>query len=85
MNVDDIDILCNEKTARGCNDLFQDFVLEKVSFKESSKFKSHFGRFKINDILVEVMGEWQIKDAKGNWSEPFNASKREKREVVVSG
>jgi len=85
MNVDDIDILCDEETALACNDLFQDFVLEKVSFKESPQFKSYFGKFRVNNILVEVMGEWQIKDTKGRWSDPFRAAESEREEIVISG
>lgn len=84
MNVDDIDILCDQKTAEACNNLLREFVLEEVSYKESPKFKSYFGKFKINDIPIEVMGEWQIKDVKGNWSEPFNASEKEKMEVLIN-
>jgi len=80
-----IDILCDEETALACNDLFQDFVLEKVSFKESPQFKSYFGKFRVNNILVEVMGEWQIKDTKGRWSDPFRAAESEREEIVISG
>lgn len=83
MNVDDIDILCDRKTALVCNELLKDFLLEEVSYKESDKFKSYFGKFKINNIPVEVMGEWQIKDAKENWSIPFNASGRKK--ITING
>ncbi|MBN2016366.1 hypothetical protein JW766_06085 [Candidatus Dojkabacteria bacterium] len=75
MNVDDIDILCNKKAASQANKLLHDYCVVKVSYKESDKFKSYYGKFKINGIQVEVMGEWQIRDSKGNWSDPFNASK----------
>lgn len=85
MNVDDIDILCDKKTAEACNSLFKKFVLEEVTYKASLKFKSYFGKFKINNILVEIMGEWQIKDTNGNWSGLFNASAREKTEITLEG
>ena len=76
MNVADIDIVGDKDTALACNDLLAEYLTEEVSFKESEKFKSYFGKFKIKGILVEVMGEWQIKDTKGQWSEPFNVSER---------
>ncbi len=93
MNVDDIDILCDKKTALSCNKIFKDYLVEKVSLKESEKHKSYFGKFKINSIDVEVMGNWQIKNQKGElalpkrregrWSEIFDAS--EKKEIILDG
>lgn len=76
MNVDDIDILSDKETALDCNDLLAEYLIEEVSYKESEKYKSFFGKFKIEGVPVEIMGEWQIKDTKGIWSQPFNASER---------
>ncbi len=83
MNVDDIDLLCDKKTALACNKLLGEYLVEEVSYKESKKFKSYYGKFKVNGIEVEVMGEWQLRDTKGNWSEPFVASAKEKKEIAV--
>ena len=85
MNVDDIDLLCDRETAEVCNDLLAEYVLEEVAYQESPKFKSYFGKLKINGILVEVMGKWQIKDPKGNWSQPFNAAEKERTEIELKG
>lgn len=74
MNVDDIDILCNENTALLVNDLFKEYVINPVSYKESDKYKSYFGKFKINDIDIEFMGNWQIKHKDETWSETFDGS-----------
>jgi len=76
MNVADIDIVGNEEAALACNDLLAKYLVEEVTFKESAKFKSYFGKFEVEGIPVEIMGEWQIKDTKGEWSEPFNSSGR---------
>jgi len=76
MNVEDIDIVGNEEAALACNDLLAKYLVEEVTFKESAKFKSYFGKFEVEGIPVEVMGEWQIKDTKGRWNEPFDASAR---------
>lgn len=72
----DIDIVGDEEMALACNDLLAEYLVEEVSYKESEKFKSYFGKFEIEGVPVEVMGEWQIKDTKGVWSQPFNASER---------
>jgi hypothetical protein len=74
MKVTDIDIICDQQTALKANDLFAQNIIDPVSYKESPKFKSYFGKFKINGVDVEFMGDWQIKDTKGNWSEVFDGS-----------
>ncbi|MDP2860328.1 MAG: hypothetical protein Q8N98_01280 [bacterium] len=82
MNVDDIDIVCDKETALACNKILSRFLIERIAFRESPKFRSYFGKFSINDVPVEVMGEWEIRDTKGKWSEPFNASKRKKLTIA---
>jgi hypothetical protein len=72
LNVDDIDIICNEYAALKCNELFKEYLVEPVKFSESSKFKSYFGKFLINDMQVEIMGDWQIKKANGEWSRAYD-------------
>lgn len=72
----DIDITGDKEMAMACNDLLAEYLVEEVSYKESEKYKSYFGKFKIEEIPVEVMAELQIKDTKGVWSRPFNASGR---------
>ena len=67
MNVDDIDVGGDKTMALACNDLFKEFIISPVNYSESPKYKSYFGKFKINDILVEVYGDWQIKNPKGVW------------------
>ena len=45
MGLDDIDILCDAKTALSANLKLSEYLVEKVAFKESPKFKSYFGKF----------------------------------------
>ncbi len=73
MNVDDIDIVGDSTMALVCNELFKEYVISPVIYSESVKYKSYFGKFKINNILVEVYGDWQIKNKNGEWSEIFDA------------
>ncbi|MFA5776511.1 MAG: hypothetical protein WC988_03095 [Patescibacteria group bacterium] len=73
MNVDDIDILCDEKTALNANLKLSEYLVEKVVFKESPKFKSYYGKFLINGVNVEIMGDWQIFNNKKGWSKVYNA------------
>jgi 5'-3' exonuclease len=68
MGVDDIDILTDKKTALLFNKIFEKYLQEKVEYKQSDQYRSYFGKFIINRILVEVYGEWQIKDQKSKIS-----------------
>ncbi len=83
MNVDDIDVVCSKETALACNKIFGEFLVEEVEYRRSEKFKSYFGKFKINGILVEIMGEWEILNTKREWVGPFNGSKR--KEIQING
>lgn len=83
MNVSDIDIVCDKSTALLCNSVLKKYCIEEVTYSESPKFKSFFGKFEINGILVEIMGNWQIKDTKGNWSKVYNA--RGSKGIIYEG
>lgn len=83
MNVDDIDVLTDKKTALDSNNLLKEYLIEEVVFKESDKHKSYFGKFNVNGIQVEVMGNWQVKSPKGIWSQIFNADDDQRIEVVL--
>lgn len=82
-NVQDIDVLTDKKTALFCNTALKEILVEKVKYSESDKYKSYFGKFNINNILIEVYGNWQIKDTKGEWSEIFDASDDEIAELKI--
>jgi DNA polymerase-1 len=83
MQVNDIDIICDKKTALLFNKLFAQQLVEKVKYSQSDNFKSYFGRFAFDSVLVEVMGEWQIK-SRGKWSRVFNASEAEINMIKVN-
>ncbi len=75
MVVDDIDVICDKDSALFLNTAFDDKVIEKVKHSESSNFKSYFGRFNFEEVLVEVMGELEI----------LNTNKRKIKEVKWTG
>lgn len=75
MNVDDVDILCDRATAEGLG----------AKLSESPRFRSYFGQVEVGGVLVEIMGDWQIKDAKGGWSPPFTAAPGEVTQVAIDG
>lgn len=67
LNIDDIDVVGDAKMALSCNEIFKEYLTTPVAYSESPKFKSYFGQFEINGIKVEIMGDWQIKNHKGEW------------------
>lgn len=73
MNVDDIDILCDRETALIANSKLSEYLVEEVTFKESPKFKSYFGKFLIDGVSVEIMGDWQIYNENKGWSRVYDA------------
>ena len=82
-NAADIDIICDEETAMFANEALREFVADEVKYSESPKFKSFFGKFEINGIEVEIMGNWQIRSSKGEWSKVYDGS--DKASVDVDG
>lgn len=84
MGVDDIDVVADEKTALLFNDLFKKEVQKRVEYSESDKFKSYYGKFVINGISLEVMGQWQIRKGE-DWSEVYDASDDEINIIDVNG
>lgn len=77
MNVDDIDIVCDKKTALLSPSLIgEKYVTEQIKYSESPSFRSYFGKFLIDKVKIEVMGEWEIKRPDGTWTTPFDGSDR---------
>jgi predicted nucleotidyltransferase len=58
---EDIDILTDKEGAFEINKLLKEYETEPVRFKESDRFQSYLGRFKIKEVNVEVMGNLKIK------------------------
>ncbi len=91
MGVDDVDILCDKEAALAINKLFAKELVQKVDYSVSDIFKSYFGKFTLSGILVEVMGEWQIKLAENSkkgpaeWSPKYSAQKSEVAKLSISG
>jgi len=65
----DIDILTDEKGAKLFDNLLSEYCVMKSVYSETDKIRSFFGKYKINDIDIEVMGDIQIKRADGTWSD----------------
>lgn len=67
----DIDILTDKSSAYRINQLLKDCEVKSVEYQRSDTVQSHLGEFVINDVKVEVMGDYQEK-MKGKWQD-FNS------------
>ena len=66
----DIDILADKEGAYAIGAALSEYVVLSVAFRENEFFKSHFGRFIINGIEVEIMGDRVSKNPGGDtWGE----------------
>jgi ubiquinone/menaquinone biosynthesis C-methylase UbiE len=55
--VNDLDIETDAEGAYRFQALFADYVVEPVALRESETYRSHFGRFDFDGVIVEVMGD----------------------------
>lgn len=62
VRVKDIDIETDVAGAYRFAELFADHVVCPVALKESSHYRSHFGRFSFDGVDVEVMGRLQRRE-----------------------
>ena len=70
-DVNDIDIQTDKAGAYKINELLKIYEVTPVSFSSTDIIRSHFGRFEINGISIEVMGDIQ-KMNNGDWEEIIN-------------
>lgn len=79
----DIDIQTDKISAYEIENIFYDYIVQKVRFTTSDKIKSHFGVLKINDIRIEIMGDIQ-KRVGGSWELPVDITQY-KKYIIADG
>jgi predicted nucleotidyltransferase len=57
----DIDILTNKEGAFRMNEIFKDYRVKPVRFSQRKFFSSYFGRFKIEGVRVDIMGNLKAR------------------------
>ncbi len=73
--VDDIDLQTDRAGAYKIEDLFSEFVVRKIEYSSAEKIRSHFGALIIDGIKVEIMGDIQKRNEKGEWEQPPDLAK----------
>jgi len=84
-----IDILTDKDGAYAIGEALKEYIIEEVHPRETENMKSHYGRFSIEDVEVEIIGDLiNIKPEGDLWSETDNFSKKiiiEFKNVEVPG
>jgi hypothetical protein len=57
----DIDILTDKEGALKINELLKEYEVKPVKFRRSKIFESYFGKFKISNVEVDVIGNLRVK------------------------
>ncbi len=60
----DIDILTTAEDAYKCQELLKDYLITPVVHGRTSDFASHFGRFQVGTVPVEVMGDLEVREGR---------------------
>ena len=64
--VHDVDLEMAVEDTYRFQTLFGEYALLPVALRESETYRSHFGRFEISGLIVEVMGDLQRRED-GRW------------------
>jgi hypothetical protein len=81
----DIDILTDKKGAFKIEKLFKKYKVGVIPVKlsHSKLFKSHFGKFKLDDVKFEVMGD--LKEKRGDKWVSFSARLESPKIIKIGG
>jgi len=70
VSIHDIDI---QSTKRGIHEIqarLEKFLIESVTWKETDKIRSYFGRCQVEGVMVDLIGDIQKRGGNGTWVEP---------------
>ena len=75
LKVNDIDLQTDASGAYEIENTFAENVVRKVKFSVSDKIASHWGKLKIENVKVEIMGALQKKLPNGTWESPIEVER----------
>lgn len=76
----DIDILTTRADSYRINEILKQYEVHKVEFKETARVSSYFSTYIIDNIKIEVMGDYK-ENRRGEW---VSFSERLKKKSYVS-
>lgn len=75
IEVNDLDILTDSYGAEYFDNVLKEFCIKKSEYSITDKYKSHFGIYEIDNVKIDIMGEFQYKLKSGEWSIPNHTNK----------
>lgn len=65
VHVKDLDLETTATGAYQIAELLEEYIVRPVTFSESPIYRSHFGQFRIDGVLLEVMGDLERREGDG--------------------
>jgi len=75
VSVKDLDLETDADGAYRFQELFASHAVRPVTLSETESYRSHFGRFDFDGVMVEVMGDLHRREA-GDWVPTATATER---------
>jgi len=72
----DIDLVTDKQGAFKIGELLKDYEIKKVELTKTEKLSSYLGKFRIEGLEVEVIGDFQAKTSEGKWTESFKPKRK---------
>jgi len=83
----DLDILTDKENAYKIDKIFEKSfeVIRKMSYGETEIYASHFGRYKVQGVFVEVIGDLKIKYGKHEFFVPLDILLKYSKVIRLNG
>lgn len=78
----DIDIVTTAEGAQVAHERLKEFAIQPLTFKETEAFSTHLGLFRVNGVLVQVLGDLQVKRSKVEYRVPVTPLALDKATVL---
>jgi len=70
----DLDLRTTARGAYQIEERLREFMLEPVAFRTSERIRSHFGRGRVDQVELEIIGDVEKRLTDGSWDPPPNLS-----------
>ena len=71
----DIDILTDKTNVGKIDHILSDYRVQAPAYSSTETYRSYYGIYKIDNVKVEIMGEFQYRLIDGSWSIPNQQKK----------
>ncbi len=69
IEVHDIDIVTDKSGAIALGNLLREYQIKEMEYSETDRYKSFLGKYNIDGVDIDIMGDFQYKLQSGEWSD----------------